>query len=34
MALDLGTLFATLDIKDDGFTQKLSKAKTELQELS
>ncbi|MDN6657795.1 MAG: tape measure protein, partial [Acidipropionibacterium jensenii] len=34
MALDLGTLFATLDIKDNGFTQKLSKAKTELQELS
>lgn len=34
MALDLGTLFATLDIKDDGFTQKLSNAKTELQELS
>lgn len=33
MALDLGTLFATLDIKDDGFTQKLSKAKTDLQEL-
>lgn len=34
MALDLGTLFATIDIKDDGFAQKLSKAKTELQELS
>ncbi|WP_312800972.1 tape measure protein [Corynebacterium variabile] len=34
MALDLGTLFATLDIKDDGWSQKISKAKTDLADLS
>ena len=34
MSMDLGTLFATIDIKDDGFARKIAKAKTDLTELA
>lgn len=33
MALDLGTLSATIDVKDGGFAKKISKAKTDLEAL-
>ena len=34
MAMDLGTLFATIDIKDDGWAKKIAAAKTDLEDLA